>query len=101
MVEEDNLSVVFTLDFDSLRSVSWWVHIGIDIDDLSVSLVSEKEALIIVGVHSKIGRVIKRGVLCIPVEETEVCGFWQQLLLSFEDVTEVLGLKPMSQVNVS
>ena len=54
MVEEDNLSVIVSLDFNSFSSVTWWVLVWIHVDDLSIPLVSEQETSIRVGVNSEV-----------------------------------------------
>ena len=70
MVEEHHLSIVITLDLNSFNSVTWWVLVWINIDHLSVPLVSEQKTSVRIGINSEIRGVVQSGMLGIPVEET-------------------------------
>ena len=70
MVEEHNLSIVITLDLNSFSSITWWVLVWINVDDLSVPLVPEQKTGIRIGINSEIRGVVQSGMLGIPVEET-------------------------------
>ena len=70
MVEEHHLSIVITLDLNSFSSVTWWVLVWINIDHLSVPLVSEQKTSVRIGINSEIRGVVQSGMLGIPVEET-------------------------------
>ena len=101
MIEEDDLSVVFARNFNSLGAVARRVDVRVHIYHLSVSLVSEKEAFVVVGVDPEVWRVVECWVLRIPVEKAEIRRFWEQLLFAFKDVSEVFSLQPVGQVNVA
>ena len=70
MVEEHHLSIVITLDLNSFNSVTWWVLVWINIDHLSVPLVSEQKTSVRIGINSEIRGVVQSRMLGIPVEET-------------------------------
>ena len=68
MVEEDDLSIVFTLDFSAsaysilLCRVLVWIHI----DHLSVTTISEEETGVRVGIDFEIRRVSVLYLLAFP-----------------------------------
>ena len=72
MIKEDNLCIFITFYLNSFGSVTWWVNAWVDINDLSISFISEKKALIVMSIHSEIWRLVNSGLLSIPVEETQI-----------------------------
>ena len=44
MIEEDNLGVLVTFNLLPSSAVTWVFQLGVDVDNLSVSLVSEQES---------------------------------------------------------
>ena len=57
VVKEYNLGVVITLNLDSLGTITRWIFAWVHVYDLSVSLVTEEETCVRVGVHSEVGGV--------------------------------------------
>ena len=41
MIKEHDLRVFLALDLNSLGPITWWIFVGINVDHLPVSLVSE------------------------------------------------------------
>ena len=76
MVEEDDLSILVAFDLNSLGTVTWWILGWVDVDDFSISFVSEEQSLVRVCVDSEVWRVVQGWVLSIPVEEAEVRLLW-------------------------
>ena len=100
MVKEDDLSIIFTFNFNSFGTITWWVFVWININNFSIPLISEQETGIGVGVNSEVWRIVQCSVLSIPIKETQICGLWQQLLLSFKNLSEVFGFEPMCKINI-
>ena len=101
MIKEYDLRVIFARNFDPLGSVAGWVDIWVHVDHLSVSLISEQHALVIVRVDPEVRRVVDRWVLRIPVEEAKIRRSWQQLFFAFKDVSKVLGFESVRQIDVA
>ena len=76
MVEEDNLGVFVAFDLNSFGSITWWINTWVDIDDLSISFVSEKKALVVMSIYSEVWRLVDSGLLSVPVEEAQISMFW-------------------------
>lgn len=72
VIKEDDLSVLIGHDFHSLGSVTRGILVRIYVDDFSVSLVSEQQSSIGVGIDSEVRGVIQGAVLGIPVVVREV-----------------------------
>ena len=72
MVKEDDLGVFVTLNFLSDCAIARVFKIRIDVDDLSVSLVSEEESSVGVGIHSEVRGIIDGAGLSLPVVVAEV-----------------------------
>ena len=100
MVKEDDLSIIFTFNFNSFGTITWWVFVWININNFSIPLISEQETGIGVGVNSKVWRIVQCSVLSIPIKETQICRLWQQLLLSFKNLSEVFSFEPMCEINI-
>ena len=101
MVEEDDLSILVAFDLNSLGTVTWWILGWVDVDDFSISFVSEEQSLVRVGVDSEVWRVVQGWVLSIPVEEAEVRLLWHQHLLALEDLPKVFSFQSVSKVDVA
>ena len=102
MVKEDYLSVLRArlefLPFGAVARVFFgWVHVYY----FSVSLVSEQQTSIRVGVYSEVGRVKQLSLLAVPVKVAQVSWLGPQFHFSLIDGSEVLGLESVSQVDVA
>jgi hypothetical protein len=67
VIEENNLLVFVSLNLLSFGSVTGGIFSRIDIDDLSISLVSEQQASFTVGINSEVRRVIEIAILGVPI----------------------------------
>ena len=101
VVKEYDLRVIFARNFDPLGAIARWIDIRIHVDHLSVPLVAEQHAFVVVCVHSEVWRVVDRWVLRVPVEEAKIRRPRQQLLFTFKIVSEVFSFEPVSQVDVA
>ena len=70
VVKEDDLSIIFTFNFNSFGTITWWVFVWININNFSIPLISEQETGIGVGVNSEVWRIVQCSVLSIPIKET-------------------------------
>ena len=101
VVEEYNLSVFLgALELDSLGAVAWRFDRRVDIDDLSVTPVSEDQPLLVVRINSEVRRVVTDRLLSLPVEVRQIGSSRHELLLSFKNLLEVVNLKSIGQVDV-
>jgi len=101
VIKEDYLSVVFTLKYLARATVTGSLHLRVDIDNLSVSFVSEEKALVGTSVNSKVRRISHTANLRLPMVETQISLSWQELLFVFENTSEVLCFHSVSQIDVS
>ena len=101
VIEEDDLSVFFSLNLDSLGAVARLRLGRVHINDLSISLVAEEETGVGVRVHSEVRRVTHRTVVRLPVVVGEVGRLGYQHFLSLEVEAEVLSLQTVSEVNIT
>ena len=100
VIKEDYLSVGWIFDFMPSCIVAWWVELWVDVDNLSISSISKKESLLRACIGLEVWWVVVTGSLGIPVEVAQISVLWQQLLIAWEIVLEVLGLHAMSQVDI-
>ena len=68
MVEEDDLRVLFAFDLlaHAHTVLLFGSHVRINIDDLPVTPVSEKETSLGVSIDLKVGRVVVNNLLTFP-----------------------------------
>lgn len=91
VIKEDHLRVFVRLDNCARRSISRALQIWIHIDDLSVALVSEEQALVRVGVDFEIWGVQHAALLLLPVVETQISLLWHNVFLLHEVRLEILS----------
>ena len=101
VVEEHHLRVLVALNLHPLGSVAWWILGWVHVDDLPVSFVSEQQALVGVGVHPEVWRVVQGRVLRVPVEEAQVRLLWHEHFLALEDLPKVFRFQSVRQVDVA
>lgn len=101
VIEKDNLCIFFSLYLDPLCAVARGILHGVNIYNLSISLVAEEEAGVGVGVDTEVGRVAQCAIVCLPIIVREVRWLGQQHLLPLEVQTEVLGLQTVSKVDIT
>ena len=102
MIEEHDLGVLFTLDVDALaHSIHVGrVLVGIHIDHLSVTAVSEEKTGIRVGVDFEIRGVSVLDLLAFPRVVAQIVNIWLDLLLLREDEAEVFLFHAVGQVDI-
>ena len=101
VIEEDYLGVGWIFDFMPSCIVAWWVELWVDVDNLSISSISEKKSLFRACIGLEVWWVVMTGSLGIPMEVAQISVLWQQLLIAWEIVLEVLGLHAVCQVDIS
>ena len=100
VVKEYHLGILIAFNFYPLGSITWWIFVWVDVYDFPISSVSEQKSGIRVGVHFEIWRIIQISILRVPSEITQISHTWHQHLLAFKNLSEVLCLESVSQVNV-
>jgi hypothetical protein len=101
MIEEHNLCVLLTDDFFTGGTITGISDLRVYVNHLSVAKVSELKAEFRVWVRPEVGGVVDEGHVRVPVVEGEVGVAGQEQLLLHEDLSEVLCLHPICQVNIS
>ena len=98
MIKEDDLGVLFTLDFGASANalLFGWVQVWVDINYLSVTTVPEKEAGVRVCVYFEIRRVCVLNLLTFPRVITQISNLRLDLLSFREDKAEVLVFHAVS-----
>lgn len=106
----DHLSIFFGSYFYPLCIISWitlkssnWMdnfHLGININDLPISLVLEHQALHIGCNDLKVGGGIIGWCLGFPIVEAQVSGFGQQALFSSKIYLEILCFQTMGIIDI-
>jgi len=101
MIKKDNLRVVLALNFGACAIVTTlYRRIGVHVNDLSVTSVSEKQAGFRVCVHLEVRRVIVVNRLTLPRVVAQVCGLGHDLFTFVENETEVLSFHAICQVYI-
>ena len=101
VIEEYDLSILIAFDLNSLGTVTWWILSWVDVDDFSISFVSEQQSLVRVGVDPKVRRIVQSRMLGIPVEEAEVCLLWHKHFLALEDLPKVFSFQSVGKIDVA
>merc|ERR1719359_1696799 len=100
VVKYDHLDILISLNVMPLGVVTG-LHLGINYNDLTITLVLEEQSLLMIWIDLKVWTLVAGAVLCIPVVEGEICRAWQQFLLPLEVRLEVLDLQPVTIVDVA
>ena len=100
MIIKYKLRVVTGLYFCSVH-ILFKFFIGVDINLLSVSLISEDEALVTVaGIYLEIRGVIGVASVGPPIEVAQISCLWKQLLFTVEVQSEVLCFKSVGVIDI-
>jgi hypothetical protein len=100
VVEENHLSVLFTLNFFAVCAVSGFFS-RVNVNDFPVSLVTEQKAFIGVRIDSEIRRVAEVAQLRVPVIVRKIRCFGHDELLSHENWPKVFSLHPVCKIDVT
>jgi hypothetical protein len=103
MIKNHNLFITRgrACNFQSRSIVLGFLH-RVDIDNFSISFISEQKPGIAVGrVHLKVGTIVGDANPGVPVIVTQIIPLWQELFLFFKVRFEILRLQSMGVVNVS
>ena len=101
VIEEHDLLIFVALKLDARGTITRRIDGGVHVDDLSITSVSEHDALLVVGVHAEVRRIVHQRLLRLPLEVRQVRSSRQKHSLSVEIKLEVVHLQTVSQVNVA
>jgi hypothetical protein len=101
VIEEHNLSVLICLYLNSFCSITRGIFSGIDINNFSITFVSEEETCLRVSVNSEIRWFKKRAILSLPIIVWEVSLSGKEYFLAFKIESEIVSFQAMSKVNVT
>jgi len=101
MIKEYNLSVLFTDDLLTSGTITRISDLRVDVNNLSVTKVTELKAKFGVRIRSEVSRIVEVSGGRIPVEEAQVTGLGKKQFLLHEDFTEVLSLHSICKVDVT
>ena len=103
VIEEDNLDViaVCAVDREPVSSIAGCESHRVHINELAVTLVTEHQALLRGSVRAEVRRVIDVALVRLPRVEGQISLSWLNSFVLHEDLTEVLLLHSMGQIDVT
>jgi hypothetical protein len=100
MVEENYLGEVITFNFLASCEVSGLFLVGVDVNHLSVTLVSEKKAFFAVSLHAEVRAFVHLGTSGHPVKVAQVGLLQLESFVAAENLCEVFLLHSVRKVNI-
>lgn len=100
VIEENYLGEVITFDFLASCEVSGLFLVGVDVNHLSVTLVSEKEAFFSVSLYAEVRAFVHLGTSGHPVKVAQVGLLQLESFVAAKNLREVFLLHSVRKVNI-
>ncbi len=100
MIEENYLSEVIALYLLASGKVPWLFFVWVNVNHLSITLVSEKEAFFTVSLNTEVRAFVYHGDAGHPVEVAQIAFLQLEGFVAAENLCEVFQLHSVSKVNI-